>query len=92
MASALEVDFPQDALAIGLEQAAGGGELDVLGAAIEQHRSDHLLQLLDLMRQRGLRDVQPLGRAREAARVRNGEKITQVTQFHGRHRKQGAEM
>ena len=44
------------------------------------------------MIQRGLRDVQPLGRAREAARVRNGEKITQVTQFHGRHRKQGAEM
>ena len=65
-----------------LDPSTGGGELDVLGAALEQHGADYLLQLLDLVRQRRLRDMQPLCRAREAARVRNGEKIAQMTQFH----------
>ncbi len=77
------VDLLQDALAIGLEQPAGVGELDFLGATVEQHGADHLLQLLDLVRKRRLRDVQAFGRAREAARVGDGEKIAQMAQLHG---------
>ena len=76
------IDFLEDALAIGLEQLAGRRELDFPGAALEQHGADLLLQLLDLMRQRRLRDVKLLGRAREAARLRDREKIPDVTQFH----------
>ena len=79
MASALELEFLQDALAIGFEQTAGGGEFDILGAALEQHRADQGLELLDLMRQCRLCHVQPLGRAREAAGVRDGEKIAEMT-------------
>lgn len=82
IARLLELDLLEDALAIGLEQPAGGGEFDLFRAALEQRGADHGFELLDLVRQRRLGDVQTRGRAREAAFRRNGEKVTKMTQFH----------
>ncbi len=78
IASVLELKLLQHALAIGLEQLTRGGEFDILGAALEQHGADERFELFNLVRQRRLRDVQTLGRTREAARIGDSEKITQM--------------
>ena len=54
----------------------------VIGATLEQYRANEHFKLLDLMRQHWLSDVQPFRRAREAASVGDGQKVTQMSQFH----------
>ena len=41
-----------------------------------------LLQVLDLASERGLREVQQLGRLRDASLVGDGDKVAQVPEFH----------
>ena len=49
------------------QQRARLGQLDVVRGAPQQLDAELVLQQPDLAAQRGLRDVQPLGRAREVA-------------------------
>lgn len=78
--------------AIDLLQGQGGvvqkgfarlGQHHALGRAVEQQHAQFVLELLDLVRQGGLRDVQPFGGAREVERTRQGIEITQMPQLHG---------
>ena len=52
--------------------------------ALEQLRAQFRFQRLDLLAQRRLADVQALGRAREVQFLGDGDKVTQVAQFHVR--------
>ena len=51
---------------------------------IQQLRAQLRLQLFDLCRERGLRNVEAACRAREAAGFDHGDEIAQVAEFHGR--------
>ena len=55
------------------EGSARTGQLDPAVVALEQLRTDGLLQLLDLTRQRGLRHAQPFGRPSEVQLLRDGD-------------------
>jgi hypothetical protein len=50
--------------------------------AIKQTRTYLLLECPNLDTQRRLRNVQPLGGAREAQLLRNGQKIAQAANLH----------
>ena len=50
--------------------------------AFEERRADLRLQRLDLLGERRLGDVQPLGRARDMALVGHGDEVAEVAQFH----------
>ncbi|MCY1547882.1 hypothetical protein D9M68_839620 [compost metagenome] len=67
---------------VGVEVAPGVGQLERARVALEQLHAQVILQLLDLARQRGLGDMQPLGRAGEVAFLCHGHEVTQVPQFH----------
>ena len=56
----------------------GVGQAHGSAAAIEQRRPQCVFQLLDLLRQRRLRDVQRFGGAGEVTLFGNGQKITDV--------------
>ena len=77
------VDLLQCGHQVAAQQLARLGQRHLLVAAVEQHHAQFFLELADLVRQRGLRDVQPLGRAGEVERARQGDEVTQVPQFHG---------
>ncbi|MDT4880284.1 hypothetical protein FQZ97_1160240 [compost metagenome] len=67
---------------------AGGGEKDLFAQLLEQRLAHGFRQLLDLQRQRGRRQVQRFGGAREAAVARHRVKDAQlvqggVAQLHG---------
>lgn len=78
--------FPQRAprvVHIGLARVGGA---DATAAAVEQLDADDPLQLLDLLRQRRLRDVQLFGGAREVAVLGHRDQIAEVTQFRTHER------
>ncbi len=58
-------------------------KLDAPLVAFEQLNPEIFFQLLDLPAQRRLRDVQPLRRFAEIQILRNGDEVSDVTQFHG---------
>lgn len=60
----------------------GVGQLHPSAAAIEQRRSQRILQLFDLLRQGRLRDVQRFGGTGEIALFGHGQKITDMSQQH----------
>lgn len=60
---------------------AGAGEADGLGLAYEQRQAQAFLQLLELVRQRRLRQVQALGGLHQAVGLAQGMKGFQVTDF-----------
>lgn len=64
------------------EQPAGVGEFDAAVGALEQARTDFLLQRLDLLAQRRLGDPQALGGAAEVQLLGDGDEIAQVPEFH----------
>jgi hypothetical protein len=62
---------------------ASVGQLDCPAGAVEQLHAQCVFQLPDLLRQRRLRHMQRLGRAREITVFRDRQKITDVPQQHG---------
>jgi hypothetical protein len=64
------------------EPLPSGRELDPAGRPDQELDADLGLELLDLLRQRGLGDVEPLGRAAEVALLGHGDVVAQVTQLH----------
>ena len=64
-----------------LKQPPVGGKRDAPGCADEQVAAELVLERTDLRRQRGLRDVQLLGRSTEVQLLRHGEEVAQVPQL-----------
>lgn len=62
------------------ELVTGGGQQHPARLAFHQLRAELRLKLLDLLRQRGLGDVQYLGGAAERAGVDQGGEIAKVLQ------------
>ena len=62
------------------QHVACGRQEDFLAQLFEQRLTHGFRQLLDLQRQRGRREVQGLGRAREAVVLRDGVKDAQLVQ------------
>ena len=58
-------------------------QLDLAGRAGQQHYAQFGLELLDLLRERGLGDVQPYGSPAEVALLRHGHEVADVSEFHG---------
>lgn len=63
----------------------GFGEFKASSDPFEQEVAHLILKLLDLNRQRGLREVQPLGRRREAAVVAAGPEIAEMVEIEVEH-------
>jgi hypothetical protein len=64
------------------ERLAGGGQPYPGGQALQQRAAELVLEALDLLRQRGLGDEQPLGRARERAFVSDRHQVVQLPKVH----------
>ncbi|MCY1547466.1 hypothetical protein D9M68_835300 [compost metagenome] len=79
-----QVDLLQRRRHVAAQDLAGLRHAHALAAAVEQWRAQFLLELPDLVRQRRLRHVQALGRARETAGLGQGVEVAQVPQFHVR--------
>ena len=60
------------------EHGAGGGQRDVVGAALEEADAELALEPLDLLAQRGLDDVLPLGRPAEVQLLRQRHEIAKL--------------
>ncbi len=65
------------------ESRTGGGEFDAPAGPRQQRRAELVFQVCDLLAERRLRDVQSLGRAREAALLCERNEVAEVTQLHG---------
>jgi hypothetical protein len=76
-------DAGEDRLRARDELRPSRGQLHAGGAPQQERDAELVLQAADLLRQRGLRDVQLVGRARETAVPRDGREVLQLTQFHG---------
>ncbi len=61
---------------------AGGGEVERGAGAVDQLRTQLLLEFADLHRQRGLRHVHGRGSFPEAAMVGRGHEVGEVTEAH----------
>ena len=64
------------------QRLAGGSELDAARGPVEQRLAQLGLEAADLLRERRLRDVQPLGGAAEVPLLGHGDEVAQVPQFH----------
>lgn len=61
---------------------AGVGEVDAAGGAVEQLDAQLGLQLADLLGERRLGHVEPLGGATEVAFLGHRHEVSQMTQIH----------
>jgi len=75
-------ELGEDGADVFKEGGARSGERYAAVAALKQSGADFVFERLDLGGQRWLRDVQALGRAREAALFRNSDKVPELPQFH----------
>ena len=57
-------------------------QVSVIALAVEELAAQLVLQVDDCPRQRRLRDVSPLGSAREIERVTHREKVANLVHFH----------
>lgn len=62
---------------------AGGGEADAAPRTLEQAHAELLLEPVDRLRERGLCDVELLGRVGHVLAFGYGEEVFQLKQFHG---------
>ncbi|HEY1581805.1 MAG TPA: hypothetical protein VGF73_01760 [Chthoniobacterales bacterium] len=86
-------DLSEKGAGMFLENLAGGSEQDALAAALEEVDSQGSFEVAHLLGDVGLRDAEAVGGAAEAARLRDGEKVTKVPDLKGimDHRHQIAE-
>ncbi len=75
------VDVIEGAPAVLGQGLAGGGQADRPAAAVDQLDPDYRLELANLLAQRGLRDVQALGRAAEIQLFGHRGEVAQMSQF-----------
>src|SRR5262245_21623609 len=73
----------QDLPAVRQHDAAKLGQVRIAALAVNQRTTQFSLQVLDGPRQRGLRDVATLCRAREIERVCDRQEIADLMDFHG---------
>src|SRR6185312_3766264 len=66
------------------EELAGLGQIHAARVALEQTDAELALEPADLRRQSGLGDPELLGRAREAALLRDRDEVSKVTELHVR--------
>ena len=78
------LNLAQDHLGAAQEEAARVGQLKLVQAAVEQLGADFLFELGELLRERGLREAEPLGRLGEGGRLGDGAENPQLVQIHGR--------
>ena len=76
------LDFLQDTVGALEQHAAWLGQRQRACAAVEEPNAELVLEELDLFRERGLTDVELIGRPAEAARAGDGRQILQLTQLH----------
>lgn len=76
------VDAGEDADRLGLEELSRRGERHLPRGAVEQRDVELGFELPDRVRQRGLRDVQLLGRLAEMARVGHGDEVAKMPELH----------
>ena len=65
-----------------VHQASGGGRRHAVRAALEQLLMQFILELRDLHAERGLHDVQPLGRARDRAVLEERDEVLDLLEVH----------
>ncbi len=71
----------QQVARLGVEHLACGRRFGAACAALEQLHAERFLELVDLSRQRRLRDVQPQRRRTERALLDHRHEVAQVAQF-----------
>jgi hypothetical protein len=69
---------------VGEERRTDRGQRDLTRGAIEQLLAELGLEPADLCADARLRDVQPLGGAREVRLVGNGDEVLELSQLHNR--------
>src|SRR3954451_9931147 len=66
------------------QRPSGDGEHDAARRAVEQPHAELLLELADLLADRGLGDVEAIRRTAEVQLLRDRDEVPQVTEFHAR--------
>ena len=79
------LDLRERAPRTGHQPLPGRGQGDVPRGAVDERDADLVLEALDLLRERGLRDVQARRRAREVPLVGERDQVAQLAQFHMEH-------
>ena len=79
LGAAHEVD---DLLRAAAQAHAGGGELDVAAATVEEPHAELVLEVLHLARERGLREMERVRGARDGALARDHKKVLQMAKLH----------
>ena len=75
-------DVGEDRLRAGEQLLPGGRDLDAGAGALEQLQPELALEPAHLLRERGLGDVELLGRAREVAMARDRREVLELPQVH----------
>ena len=76
--------MPQNCLGVAVQHAAGFGEENTLGPARDQLPSQLGFQAGEMMADRGLRHVQLIRGARQAAGLDDTDEVAKLAQVHGR--------
>ena len=76
--------LPEDRLGLAQQVLSRFGELQFIGAPLEQAHVEGFFEPLDQLRQRGLGQAQILGRACQAVGARNRKKDPQLLEGHAR--------
>ncbi|MEI9999760.1 MAG: hypothetical protein WDO13_11680 [Verrucomicrobiota bacterium] len=79
------VDAAQDFARVAVDALAQRRKRRARAAALQQRLAHLLLQLLDLVAERGLGHVALPGRGGEAAAVGHGDEVSELVEFHRRH-------
>ena len=77
-------EFVENGASTREESAAEVGQSDGAAEAIEEAAAEFEFELLDLLGERGLRDVAFFGGSREGAGVGDGAEVTELVKFHER--------
>ena len=77
-------DMPQNCLGVPVQHATGFGKEDAFRAARDQLPTHLGFQAGEMVADRGLRDVQLIRGARQAAGLDDADEITKLAQVHGR--------
>src|ERR1700761_2885332 len=74
--------MPQDRLGVPVQHASGFGKLNALGTTGDQLPPQFRFKTGKMMADRGLRHMQLICGARQAARLNNPDEVAELTQVH----------